>query len=123
MPTRARNASMSARGTAEPPAITARNEERSASEFAAARSRSFQIVGTPADIVGRCSEMILRRCSPWRNIWGMSRLAPTMYEAYGVPHAFAWNMGTMASSLSFSVIPSDEADVTAIEWRNVERWL
>ncbi len=52
-----------------------------------------------------------------RNIWGMIRSAPVMKAAYGVPQALAWNMGTMESTRSRSLMPSDEPEVTAKECR------
>ena len=80
-PARSSKASIRARGTAAPPAVTPRKEERSTAGSAATRSRSFQMVGTPQASVTRCSAMIRARCSPWRNIWGMTRLVPTMKPA------------------------------------------
>ena len=47
----------------------------------------------------------------------MIRSAPVMKAAYGVPQALAWNMGTMESTLSRSLIPSAAPDVTAKECR------
>ena len=49
--------------------------------------------------------------------------APVMNAPYGVPQALAWNIGTIDSTLSRSLMPSDEPAVMAIEWRNVDRWL
>ena len=46
-----------------------------------------------------------------------------MYPAYGVPQALAWNIGTIISSRSLSFAPIAAADVTAIEWSTVDRWL
>ncbi len=65
------------RGTAEPPATMPRRLERSASGLpSATRSTSFQIVGTPSEMVGRSSWIILTMGSPWRNIWGMISSVP-----------------------------------------------
>ena len=52
IPKRFLKASMRARGTAEPPAVTDRTEDRSTSRSLATRSRSFQMVGTPQARVG-----------------------------------------------------------------------
>ncbi len=80
-PTWLAKASMSARGTADPPQVTDLSEQRSAPGLApSARSRSFQIVGTPQDSVAFWSSMMVSRRSPCMNSWGMTMSAPTIQQ-------------------------------------------
>ena len=125
MPKRDWKPSMRARGTAEPPPVTSRSEERSTSApgAAATRRRSFQMVGTPHERVGRRSAMIRARCSPWTYCWGRWRSAPVIHAEYGVPQALAWNMGTMASRRSRSLIDVAAVPAWDMVCRKVERWL
>ena len=43
--------------------------------------------------------------------------APVRNPPYGVPQALAWNMGTIESTRSCSLMPSEEPDVMAIVCR------
>ncbi len=77
MPKRSRKASIITRRTAAPPATMPRRLERSASGLpSATRRTSFQIVGTPREIVGRSSSIILMIGSPCKNICGMINSVP-----------------------------------------------
>ena len=53
----------------------------------------------------------------------MIRSAPVMNPPYGVPQALAWNIGTIESTLSRSLIPSELPEVMAMVCRKVDRWL
>ena len=73
--------------------------------------------------VGLVSSMIRASGTACRNCWGNTRSAPIIHAAYGTPHAFAWNIGTITSILSFSARAMLAVDVTIIECRKVLRWL
>jgi len=75
------------------------------------------MVGTPEVTVVRSVAMNLVRCSGCRNGPGICRVAPDRNAAYGRPHALAWNIGTMASARSASVMPCTLAAITAIACR------
>jgi hypothetical protein len=75
------------------------------------------MVGTPDVTVVRSEAMNLVRCSGWRNGPGMCSVAPDRKAAYGMPHALAWNIGTMARARSASVMPWTDAAITAIACR------
>ena len=79
------------------------------------------MVGTPAETVGRWRAMMFDSGSACRNCWGMIMSAPVRKQPYGVPHALAWNMGTMESTESRSLIPSDDPEVMANVCRKVDR--
>ena len=65
------------RGTAAPPATRPRRLEKSAvGSPSATWSTSFQMVGTPSEMVGRSSRIIVTMGPPWRNIWGMISSVP-----------------------------------------------
>jgi len=66
-----------------------RTVEKSTSLSAANLRMSFQIVGTPPTTVAFSSRMKRVVCSGCRNRSGKSRSAPTIQQAYGIPHAFA----------------------------------
>ena len=112
---------MSARGTAEPPHMTRRSDERSAARPLI--NRSVSTVGTAPVSVGRVSSMIRLSGPACRNCWGNTRSAPTIHAAYGVPHALAWNIGTITSMRSLSARAMLADEVTISECRNVLRWL
>ena len=78
---------------------------------------ALQIVGTPEVTVVRSVAMKAVRCSGCRNGPGICSVAPDRNAAYGMPHALAWNIGTMAIARSASVMPSTEAAITAIACR------
>ena len=61
---------------------------------------AFQIVGTPEVTVVRSAAMNAVRCSGCRNGPGICSVAPDRNAAYGMPHALAWNIGTMAIARS-----------------------
>ena len=65
----------------------------------------------------RSVAMNLVRCSGCRNGPGICKVAPDRKAANGMPHALAWNIGTMASARSASVMPSIDAAITAIACR------
>ena len=46
-----------------------------------------------------------------------------MNAVYGIPHAFAWNIGTITRTLSRSEAPTQFVVIPAIECRYVDRWL
>ena len=100
-----------------------RSDERStAPGLASAKRRtSAQIVGTAPENVGRSSLMKRESGSAWRNCAGMRKSAPAIQHEYGSPHAFAWNIGTIGSTRSWSLIPRPPAEHAAKEWSTVER--
>ena len=75
------------------------------------------MVGTPEVTVVRSVAMNAVRCSGCRNGPGMCSVAPDRNAAYGRPHALAWNIGTMASARSASVMPCTDAAMTAVACR------
>jgi len=106
-------ASMSACGTADPPTNITRMLERSYFFGLASSSCStpIQIVGTPPVMVTRSrsnrSRMLAgSRCGP-----GITCFAPVITEANGMPHALAWNIGTMGQTVSSSQMPMTPACV------------
>src|SRR5581483_4750927 len=111
-----------ARGTADPPHMTARIDERSRPGLARRNCRmSFQIVGTAAEIVTLSASIKPISGSACRNRSGMTRSAPDMNAAYGVPHAFAWNIGTIGIVRSSAPSPLLFAVHTDIECSQHER--
>jgi hypothetical protein len=84
---------------------------------------SFQMVGTAPEKVGRSAPISLHRGSACKNLPGRMKSAPAIQPAYGSPHAFAWNIGTMGSMRSLSSKANAPPRQAAKEWRNVERWL
>ena len=66
---------------------------------------SFQMVGTAPATVGRCVSImsISDRASRWQS--GKTKSAPAINAAYGIPHALAWNIGTIGSTLSLDPSP------------------
>ena len=116
-----RYASISERGTADPPAITRRNDDMSVS--GALCSRSFNTVGTAPVIVGRMSVMMREMGAACRYCCGNTSSAPTIQAAYGVPHALAWNIGTTTNMRSRSLSAMFAVDVTISECMYVLRWL
>ena len=88
-------------GTAEPPQTTSRNDEMSCpGSFSRRCMTSFQMVGTAPATVGRCVSImsITEAGSRWQS--GNTKSAPAISAAYGIPHALAWNIGTIGSTLS-----------------------
>jgi len=75
------------------------------------------MVGTPEVTVVRSAAMNLVRRSGCRNGPGICSVAPDRKAANGMPHALAWNIGTIASARSASVLPWIEAAITAIACR------
>ena len=52
----------------------------------------------------------------------MRRSAPAIQAAYGVPHALAWNIGTIGQhAVAVGVATTAPACAAPIECRNVER--
>src|SRR3954447_25054419 len=82
---------------------------------------SAQIVGTAPENVTRSSLTMRVSGSACRNLPGMTSDAPHKNAAYGNPHAFAWNMGTIISMRSRSESPIAFGVVAANEWRNADR--
>src|SRR5690242_9329394 len=63
---------------------------------------SDQIVGTaPENVIRSCFTMRMSG-SACRNLPGITSDAPHMNAAYGMPHAFAWNIGTITRTRSRS---------------------
>jgi len=54
---------------------------------------------------------------------GITSDAPVIIAAYGIPQAFAWNIGTIGRIRSAQVSPPTIPMQTAIECRYAERWL
>src|SRR4051794_6788169 len=82
---------------------------------------SFQIVGTAPLIVGRSDSMMRTNGSACRNRSGITTSAPAMKAAYGMPHAFAWNCGTITSALSWKDRDKVFIVVAASECSHIER--
>ena len=86
-----------ARGTAAPPtrmrAQARQVGPRGRSRRRAARRSRWS--GTPSEIVGRSSRIILRIGPPCRNIWGMISSTPAKNAVYTRPQALTWNIGTI----------------------------
>ncbi len=75
------NASMSACGTAEPPQITRRSEDRSPPLARTCWSSPFQMVGTAPASVGRSASISATSGAGWRNRSGMIIEAPAITAA------------------------------------------
>ena len=75
------------------------------------------MVGTAAASVGRSEAIIAASGSGCRNRSGMSSEAPTMNAAYGRPHDMAWNIGTIARTLSSTEMSMPSDMHTCIECR------
>src|SRR6185437_10153813 len=82
---------------------------------------SAQIVGTAPENVTRSSFTMRVSGSACRNLPGMINDAPHMNAAYGIPHALAWNIGTMSRTRSRSDRLSAVGVVAASECRYIER--
>ncbi len=75
------------------------------------------MVGTAAPKVGLIRSIIVASGLGWRKRSGISRLAPVMNAACGMPQAFTWNIGTTGSTVSRAVRPKLEAAMICIECR------
>src|SRR4051812_27585864 len=82
---------------------------------------SAQIVGTAPENVTRSSFTMRVSGSAWRNLPGMTSAAPHRNAAYGIPHAFAWNIGTIINTRSRSETFNAFGVVAANECRNADR--
>ena len=82
---------------------------------------SAQIVGTAPENVTRSSFTIRVSGSACRNRPGITSDAPQRNAAYGMPHALAWNIGTIIRMRSRSDRPIAFGVVAANECRNDER--
>src|SRR3954469_2914322 len=82
---------------------------------------SFQIVGTAPLIVGCSDSMTLTSGSACRNRSGITRSPPAMKAAYGMPHALAWNCGTITSATSWNDSANVFIVVAARECSHIER--
>src|SRR3954454_1941843 len=83
---------------------------------------SAQMVGTAPENVTRSSLTIRVSGSAWRNLPGITRDAPHMNAAYGMPHALAWNIGTIVRIRSRSERLSAAGVDAVSECRYDERW-
>ena len=75
------------------------------------------MVGTAAARVGFSLAIMAASGSGCRNRSGMSSEAPTRNAAYGRPHDMAWNMGTIARTLSSNEMSMPSDMQTCIECR------
>src|SRR3954451_6456288 len=82
---------------------------------------SAQIVGTAPENVTPSSCTMRVNGSACRKRPGITSDAPHMNAAYGMPHALAWNCGTITRMRSRSDSPSAAGVHTASEWRYDER--
>src|ERR1700704_4310021 len=82
---------------------------------------SAQIVGTAPENVTRSSLTMRVNGSACRNPPGTTRDAPHMNAAYGMPHALAWNIGTIVRMRSRSDRLSAAGVVAASECRYADR--
>jgi hypothetical protein len=114
-PTFSRYASLSARGTAEPPHGMARRLDTS--RPSSSGSTPIQMVGTPAATVTRSVSMRLAMAGPERSGPGITSVAPAAGAACASPHAFAWNIGTTGSTTSLSRMPMPSATMAPIVCR------
>src|SRR5439155_18114011 len=122
-PTDRLNRSIRGTGTAEPPAVISRIEGRSRGFCSSQFSSPIQTVGTPAVTVTPAPWMrSTREAGSALNCPANTSLAPAIAAAYGVPHAFAWNIGTTGSTASRSVRPRHDARLIIIECRYCDRW-
>jgi hypothetical protein len=121
-PWRSENASIIARGGAEPPTVIVLIRERSQRPGFASRAWRIpiQIVGTPALTVTSCSTNASRRLSGSRCGPGNTCFAPPRVQENGKHHAFAWNIGTTGRTVSPSFTPSSAIAVSA--WIAIARW-
>src|SRR5262249_32476779 len=105
-PERCSHAPINDPGTAEPPQKIMRNDDRAISFVSPYRRMSLQIVGTAPLNVTRSSATMRVSGSACMHDDGITSDAPHKNEAYGIPHAFAWNIGTIISTRSRSERPS-----------------
>ena len=82
---------------------------------------SAQIVGTAPENVTRSSLIMRVNGSACRKRPGITTDAPHMKAAYGMPHALAWNIGTIVRMRSRSERLSAAGVVAASECRYAER--
>ena len=80
-----------------------------------------QIVGTAPANVTRSSATICASAAGSIRGPGSTSLLPASAAAYGRPQAFAWNIGTIGSTVSRSRRPSESAWLASSEWSTVER--
>jgi hypothetical protein len=117
----ASNLRIIASGAAEPPTTMRQLGTRSRFCFSSCSRMPAQIVGTPAAQVTRSLSISSSsdpgsRCGP-----GMTSFEPAMIDAYGMPHALAWNIGTTGRIVSRWLMPMQSTIDTAIECSTVER--
>ena len=84
---------------------------------------AIQIVGTPAAMVTFSDSSNETMACGARSGPGMTRDAPERTAVYGMPHAFAWNIGTTGRTLSRSLMLNTAELIDASECSHVERWL
>src|SRR4051794_11152244 len=82
---------------------------------------SAQMVGTAPENVTRSSRIMRVSGSACRKRPGITRLAPHRNAAYGIPHALAWNIGTIGRIVSRSLRSRAFGVVAASECRNDDR--
>src|SRR5438270_3133499 len=114
---------MSARGAAEPPQTIRFMELTSNLPDCSSGNEPIQIVGTPAPSVTRSSCASWSTRSGWRELPGNTCFAPTNVDAYGRPQAVAWNIGTMAMTVSRCETPMQSVNDAPRACRVNARWL
>ena len=81
------------------------------------------MVGTPAARVQRSLSISWQMAAGERSRPGSTSDAPTSADACGRPHELAWNIGTMAQTVSRELSACASARPTARLWSTVLRWL
>ncbi len=81
------------------------------------------MVGTPAATVACSLSMKEQIAAGVRSRPGSSSDEPTMAPAWGSPHELAWNMGTMARTMSWAPIPRVPDIAVAKLCSTLLRWL
>ena len=82
---------------------------------------SIQIVGTAPETVTRSPSISRHSGSACSHRLGITRSAPASAAAYGSPHAFAWNIGTIGSTRSARLTASVSARQAPSECRTLDR--
>ena len=73
-------------------------------------------------IIARRRDFPVDEAVPVRELPGITIRAPTIAQAYGVPHAFTWNIGTTGITTSLAEWPMQSLVLEAKECSTVERW-
>src|SRR5690606_10695588 len=100
-------------GQAEPPTTLRFKLSSLDPDCVAAAIKPCQMVGTPSATETLYVSIRFTRLAPSRPGPGSTSVHPTMAAAYGVPHAFTWNIGTTGNIISAAETFSESGKMMA----------